>query len=73
MLIKSYSIFDSMSDFFINMQRIDSNYTINLVSLFKIIDGSYKTLSKEENLPLSEKRNFKGKIEICFINFRIYR
>ena len=64
MLIKSYSIFDSMSDFFINMQKIDNNYTINLVSLFKIIDGSYKTLSKEENLPLQKNEILKEKLTL---------
>lgn len=64
MLSNSYSLFDTIPDFFIEMQKIDSgNYMLRLISLLKIIDSSYKILADKEKLPLPKNEDLRDRLK----------
>ena len=64
MLKASYELFETIPDFFVEMQRIDrGDYTLRLISILKIFDSAYRTLADEALLPLPKNTDLKERLK----------
>lgn len=64
MLKASYELFETIPDFFIEIQRINSgDYALRLISILKIFDSAYSTLADEDLLPLPKNIDLKERLK----------